>query len=353
MAFPERTTGPAVTGGEPIPSQAGPGIGDLAGLQLPFTPGPPRDEADRAQRAQGWEAFFRAPQIQAALMQFASQVTSQRQPGQSSLNQFIQSVQGGAQAAGGVQTAIEAKEAAARAESREDRVIGQDDRRIGVSEEEQRRLERGSIRTDATTRRGQEATERIEGEKANVKREETAAQVETRAALAELNRANAAVARASPGAAAAELENKVRVAEIQAQATVEAAVARRKGGKLPETRDEFVLLAAPEIMAAHNADADPEFGVPLMTTEEALASANRFADGSAKYREQKTTAESAQAAKEWDQLSFAEADSLISDPEKLRQIAGILGMTTAEVFASVQAKKQQSAVTGDIGAPER
>jgi len=77
------------------------------GMQLV---GPPTDEADFQQKKAGIFSFLTKPEVQAALMQFAINLTQSRPQGQSSLGHTTQAVGAGLRAAGRVTTAREKKE---------------------------------------------------------------------------------------------------------------------------------------------------------------------------------------------------------------------------------------------------
>ena len=213
------------------PASQPPGIGDLAGQQLPYTPGPPRDDADFQQRQAGWQEFFQKPETIAGLMKFAQMVTAAPQPGQSNVNQVISAAGGGLAAGAAVDVARRQRERADAAEAREDRSLDLESRRVDTLESEQGRRE---LERQDTTRAGD--LDRAQGDRAL---EIEGTRVND---LGAYRRAEAEALAAAPGQADLDRQNRLDVAGIQAAASITAAQARaRKKDPDDITMEEFLF----------------------------------------------------------------------------------------------------------------
>lgn len=338
------------------PPQRQPRIGQLAQPQ-PQNPlegkiGPPKDDADLARRQTEWESFFSRPETIAGLLQFASMVSGPNAPGQSELNQIINAIGGGFQAAGRVSQARAASEAAGRAETREERRLRIEEQapiRAAQEAERGRQFEStqaglGRIHESAEARaerRSQELRETLEPE----------SERESKRALAELRRAQAAREGELAGENRAARENAIEVAKVNAAAKVEAAIAGKKG-RLPEDRNEYVILATQEMLAS-DAETRLPNEVPLTTTE-ARRRAEELADTLPRYREQKQTSTRAQAMQDFNDASPTELEQLRRDQSTLEASARFLGVSTQELNRMIDEKKRRSLGTGiDTGAPQQ
>jgi hypothetical protein len=315
--------------------------------QPPLNIGPPRDEAHLQQRQSQWEEFFSRPEVAAGLLQFASILSGPNQhQGQSTLNKSINAIGGGFQAAGRVQTAQAAQQAAARAEGREDTRLA-----LEVDAPIRESREKGLDRA-------QETRERREGEVAarTLQRDELGSKEKINQSLAELQRAQAKEALGKGARSTADNAAKIRVAEINAQGSIDAALARK--GPIPTTIEEYVPLAQQELYIAALpsgsagtvinfgddgsplGSSDPDAG-NVALNQALWEQAGRQAEEAAarRFPDQAAAAKQNKFAALWEAMSAVEAEKIINNDIKRRNAAQALGMTEEELIDSFRKKK--------------